>query len=236
MKFTSLRRSRSPVAPKPTGPGGLVAPKPLSVGGFTLIEIVIVAATMVLLSWLSLAVIDRARNRAVRSSIEHHLRQLYHAKEYSFSELGHAHSRTAQELFEEGYLKQALLDRLITGDTYEGHLGWQYATTYWPNDPVYAYQGQEPMTLGPDHERIWRRTNDQVIWYPHPPDFPSHTVSSSPAAAGPANTPQPAPSNSARGPGNSDFGHAQGNGNSNANGQENRNGNDNGNGRGNSKP
>ncbi|MCX6401006.1 MAG: type II secretion system protein, partial [Propionibacteriales bacterium] len=76
----------------------LVSPKPSGVGGFTLIEIMIVVSIVTILSTLAMIVIGRVQDRAARSLIENNLRQLYQAKEYYFTETGDADSVKFVEL------------------------------------------------------------------------------------------------------------------------------------------
>jgi prepilin-type N-terminal cleavage/methylation domain-containing protein len=68
--------------------GGLVSPKRLREGGFTLIEIAIVAIIVGLLSILAVATVRHLQQRSARSTILNNLRQLHEAKEHYFFEPG----------------------------------------------------------------------------------------------------------------------------------------------------
>jgi type II secretory pathway pseudopilin PulG len=159
-------------APKrPRSEGGLVAPKRLREGGFTLMEIAIVAVIVGLLSTLAVATVRHLQQRAARSTILNNLRQLHEAKEHYFLESG-GNLSTPRGLAQNGYLRQSVSDRVTSGATFEAHLGWHYGYFLMPGQPTYAHQGTDPGTpAGKDQPGVmnWSQPTGEVIWYPAPP-------------------------------------------------------------------
>jgi type II secretory pathway pseudopilin PulG len=166
--------------------GGLGAPKlPRSEGGFTLIEIALVALIVGLLSTLAVATVRHLQQRAARSTILNNLRQLHEAKEHYFFESGENLS-TPRGLAQSGYLRQSVGDRVTSGATFEAHLGWHYGYFLMPGQPTYAYQGTDPGTpAGKDQPGVmkWSQPTGEVIWYPAPPADLAAAATGSPATA-----------------------------------------------------
>jgi len=178
MKFTSLRRSRSPVAPKP-----------LSVGGFTLIEIMIVVSVVAILSWLGMVAIGRVKEHAARSLIANTLRQIYQAKEFYYTETGGSERTDIDTLVKAGYLKKSVYDQVYVAHTFESGMGWKYDPVCQPGKPVSAYKGLFSPSMDPTKA-------GEVIWYPAAPTgAAAPTTPVAPAPATPASTPavRPAP-------------------------------------------
>jgi prepilin-type N-terminal cleavage/methylation domain-containing protein len=140
--------------------------------GFTLVEIMIVVLVVGLLSALAVAAIHHIKDRAVRSLIQNNLRQLHTAKEQFFLETGINQGTTPIGLANKGYLRKSVSDHVMSGGTFEAHMGWNYLFILMPGEPTYAYQGQDPGDPDP-HSRLtvmqWKQPTGEVIWYPAPP-------------------------------------------------------------------
>ncbi|MEI6107701.1 MAG: prepilin-type N-terminal cleavage/methylation domain-containing protein [Opitutae bacterium] len=222
---------------------GLVAPKPSGVGGFTLIEIMIVVSVVVLLSLLAMVAIGRIQDRAARSLIENNLRQLYQAKEYYYSETGSTQVASVPVLARSGYLSGSVKERLMNTHSFEANKGWHYYPVLRAGQPVLAYQGEKMAGGVPTGEVIYypgppssltdlygpgiaasataATANNQPVVVPPPQPDPVVNPPPLPGTAGPTTQSpaiRPPVTTSAGGPGNSDFGHAQGNGQGNGNG------------------
>ncbi len=151
--------------------GGPVSPKRSRQGGFTLMEIALVALIVGLLSALAVATVRHLQERAARSTLLNNLRQLHEAKEHYFFESG-ANLSTPRGLAGRGYLRQSVSDRVTSGTTFEAHLGWHYGYFLMPGQPTYAYQGTDPGTpVGNANpgSMTWSQPTGEVIWYPGPP-------------------------------------------------------------------
>jgi prepilin-type N-terminal cleavage/methylation domain-containing protein len=140
--------------------------------GFTLVEIMTVVLIVGLLSMLAVVVIGRIRDRAIRSMITNNLRQVYQAKEHYFLERS-TPSTALMGLATYEYLRPWVKERLMSGASAEAHAGWHYSVILFPNEPVYAYKGQNPggfTRTGAVLTGItYTPTTGEVIWYPDPP-------------------------------------------------------------------
>lgn len=158
---------------------------------FTLIEIMIVVSIVTILSWLAMMAIGRIKDRAARSLIENNLRQVYQAKEYYYSETGSTQLASFRTLITKGYLRSSA-ETIASRQTFEGHLGWNYALLYRPGSPVYAFRGEDPLVAQPDNSFAWRKTRGEIVWYPGPPEEAgAGTVSSGKPVTPPPLLPNP---------------------------------------------
>jgi type II secretory pathway pseudopilin PulG len=170
-------------------------------GGFTLMEIAIVAIIVGLLSTLAVATVRHLQQRAARSTILNNLRQLHEAKEHYFFDTG-LNITTPRGLVTYDYLRTSVGDRVTSGTTFEAHLGWHYGFFLAAGQPTYAYQGRNPGTHVGNNttgSMSWSQPTGEVIWYPAPPAELATASASSGSAATTAAQPvaqpaaQPAP-------------------------------------------
>jgi prepilin-type N-terminal cleavage/methylation domain-containing protein len=128
---------------------------------FTLVEIMIVVAIVGILSLLAVAAITRIRDRAIRSTIQNNLRQLYQAKVFYFAESGTIQPVTVNELHRQGYLRPSTRDALLNTHSFEVNAGWNYTTLVVPDEPTSAYRGASLPNSAP--------AAADAIFYPGPP-------------------------------------------------------------------
>jgi prepilin-type N-terminal cleavage/methylation domain-containing protein len=147
-------------------------------GAFTLIEIMTVVLVVGILSALAMVVVVRIKDRALRSSIQNNLRQLFQAKAYYFAETGSIQPVTVTELQKQGYLKSSTRDTLLNTHSFEANAGWHYLTTVVPDQPTTAYHGAVPPSSAP--------AAADVIYYPAPPKDASAYFAATAATAGAA--------------------------------------------------
>lgn len=157
--------------------------------GFTLVEIMTVVLIVGVLSSLAVFVVGRIKDRAVRSVIANNLRQLYLAKEQFFFETGANQGTTAIRLAEEGFLRKSARDHMMSGASLEARAGWEYCFILMPNQPAYAFRGQDPGDPDPTSNLSrmdWKQGTGEVLWYPAPPDALATAATGSGSPATPA--------------------------------------------------